>query len=277
MSYPAGIYPLYQATWPGLPARIQAAAELGWDWEAVTTPFVEEVDGTVVSHAGVLEYDLWIEGERVSVAGLHAVCTLPDHRGRGHARSVLNRALAYVDSKGLPAVLATDKPGVYEPHGFRVVPERRFAVGATGPQRFATTSVEDPATVERYHGSRTPISNRLGTLAPCWMFGICEVLETGGLEQIHHSEALDALLVYDRGEDGTITVLDVVATEIPSLDALLDALPEARNVVLAFHPDRVAGALDRATPVPSPEDDLWMVRGLDLPSGLGQLPLLSRH
>jgi hypothetical protein len=250
----------------------------------VSTAFIVKRDGRPVAHAGVLQYDILLDGVRVPVAGLHAVCTEPSYRGRGLARRALGEALSWVDERGLPAVLATDKPGVYEPHGFRVVSERRWRLpvcGGGGATR--GLSADEPANVallQGLHARRAPLSQRLCSLAPTWMFGMCETLATDGFGHLHHVPALDAIVAWERGADGRIVVLDVVAPALPGLEDLLAHLPSAPAVELAFHVDQFGEESVEAMggrPVPAPEDDLWMVRGLEPPAGEGQMPVLARH
>jgi len=79
-----------ETAFPGIGAHVEAAGALGLDWGEVSTPFVKIVGGEVVSHVGVLSLPLVIEGRAVTAAGIHAVCTHPDHRRRGHYRAVMN-------------------------------------------------------------------------------------------------------------------------------------------------------------------------------------------
>jgi GNAT superfamily N-acetyltransferase len=277
------IYALYATTWPSLPERIRRSAALGWRWDRVSTPFCVHRGGALVAHAGVLELELLVAGRPVRVAGVHAVCTHPEHRRRGYARAAMAQALAWIDDRGLPAELATGAPEVYAPHGFRVVPEHRWRLPAspcTGASRpLCADDPGDRALTERLLATRAPLSERLASLAPSWLFGLCEVLATGGFGHLHHAPELDAILAWEQGEDGTVTVLDVVAPVLPTLDDLMAHLPAAPTV-LAFHVDPFGEAAARArggAPVPGPEDDLWMVRGLEIPEGAGQLPVLARH
>src|SRR5690606_14697780 len=110
------------SAFPSVPAKIDAARALGWDWDAVTTPFVDRVDGHIVSHVGVLEVPLRLDGRAVRVAGIHAVCTLPAFRRRGCYRRAMERALAFVEPRWELAQLYTSQPALYEPFGFRSVP-----------------------------------------------------------------------------------------------------------------------------------------------------------
>jgi len=269
------ILALYETTWPGLAPLIKLARGLGWDWSEVSTPFVAEVDGAIRAHVGVLEYDLLVDGEVVPACGIHAVCTQPEYRGRGLARRLMNEALELVGYR--PACLATEVPAVYEGHGFVVAPEQRWRgviVDGGAPVRPVPATVEGAALVERLHSERAPLSRRLTTLAPSWMFGICACLG-GEMGALRYAPALDAVLAWGVA-DGRTVLWDVLAPELPPLLDVLAHLPPG-EVEIAFGIDAFDGVPPGFVPVAAPEDDLWMVRGLDLPDGAWQMPMLGRH
>ena len=276
------IYALLGQVFTGLVPRIEAAAALGWRWHEVSTAFVHEVGGQVVSHVGVLSYPAIVDGRRRQLAGVHAVATHPDHRRRGYYRQAMTAALAHIDASSQPAVLATDQPELYEPFGFRVVPEHlarlRHPPRVPGPaaRRISADDELDCALVRRLLADREPVSNVLAAVDPGWLFGIDEVLETGGYGQLWYADDLDLLVAADL--DGAVArVLDVVAAGTPSLAAVLGCLPIGdRTVELCFCPDRFdAGEIEW---VPCRWDDaVWMVRGLQVPRRPLMMPALHRH
>lgn len=280
MPYPSpdllpAVLALYETTWPGLGERIELARSLGWDWAAVSTPLVAEVDGAIRAHVGVLEYDLMVDGQIVPACGIHAVCTQPAYRGRGLVRRLMEEALGLVGDR--PACLATEVPGVYASHGFVVASEQRWrglVVDGGAPTRAVPPTAEGAALVERLHADRAPLSRRLTTLAPPWMFGICACLG-GAMGTLRYAPALDAILAWVV-EDGRAVLWDVLARELPPLGEVLAHLPPGQ-VEIAFSLDAFDGVPEGFVPVAAPADDLWMVRGLDLPDGVWQMPMLGRH
>ncbi len=226
--------------------RIAIAEGLGASWYEVSTPFVALSDGTPIAHVGVIEFPLVFEGERRTVAGVHGVCTHPDHRGRGHIRRLLRDALAHIDARGLAtAQLTTDSPGIFTSAGFRDAPMTRFEIAPVPRRRdlpplrkLDAVNDADVALLWRLLGSRAPVSRRLGVVEPGWLLVINEVLVTAGLERIFVADDLDAALVCVLSDD-TLRVYDVVAAELPPLDELLARLPLShRRVELWFTPDR---------------------------------------
>jgi len=107
-------------------------------------------------------------------------------------------------------------------------------------------------------GSREPMSDRFAARDPGWLFGIDEVLWTGGLDHLVLVEE-PPLLVAAEVVAGVLRVHDVVAREVPALDDVLAAAPTGYDAVELWMPsDRLAPGAD---PLPYPESDLLMVRG----------------
>jgi GNAT superfamily N-acetyltransferase len=249
-----------------LPGKIDAARALGFDWDAVTTPFVERVDDRIVAHVGVLDVPLRLAGRAVRVAGIHAVCTLPAYRRRGCYRRTMERALAFVDSRWGLAQLCTDEPALYEPFGFRVVPTHRWEAArppkAAGTEAVAIARPLDPVAdlpaLVAALSRRTPLSHRYAAMDDGWLFGIDALLSTGDLSLVLRVPELDAF-VAGRLEGERFTLCDVVTTELPSWAALAPRLPGRGPVRLAFTPDRFDDAQVHMT---GPADDgCYMVRG----------------
>jgi len=255
---------LLEATWPGLPAGFDLAARYGWPIDAVSTPFVSRVAGRIVSHVGVLELPVILGGEERSIAGLHGVCTQPGQRRRGHCRRAMEQAMAYVSSRWSAAKLTTAEPRIYEPFGFRLVPQRRFRLRVAGSRGSGSRPVDggDLPWMKQVLASRTPQSRRFATRDPGWLIGIDGVLHGDGLGLFHRIDALDALVAWTlRGR--SLHLLQVAALRLPALDELLAASPWSFDeLVLCFAPDLLA---PDAEPVPPPADEQLMVWG-DWPS-----------
>jgi GNAT superfamily N-acetyltransferase len=251
------------SAFPSLPAKVDAARALGFDWDAVTTPFVELVDDRIVSHVGVLDVPLRLDGRAVRVAGIHAVCTLPAYRRRGHYRSAMERALAFVEPRWELSQLYTDEPALYEPFGFRVEPTRRWEAdrGGSDPTVAGARPIDPlgdlPALVAAL-SRRTPLSHRYAAMDDGWLFGIDALLSTGDLSLVWRVPELDAF-VAGRLEGERFTLCDVIATELPGWPALAVRLPGRGPVRLAFTPDRFPAARPRL--LGPAEDGCYMVRG----------------
>ncbi len=267
----ARVHALYEQAFPGLPAKIAAAAGLGAVWAETTTPFVRWEGDRAVGHVGVLFHDLWLAGERVRVAGLHAVCTAADRRREGLARELLTEALQWVDAQVPLAKLHTDLPGVYAPHGFapRATTHWRSRAEArpTRSRRLRPREdAADAALLRRLLGARAPVSWACATADPGWLVLVDSVLSgivDGGWRYLVDHDAAVAC----TGADGDVLVADVVGPALPPVEAILGCLPRGK-VRWAFPPDRLEPLAE-----PVPADAGLMVRGPwpDVPLGISPL------
>jgi GNAT superfamily N-acetyltransferase len=260
------VYELLDIVWPGDSEKIRLASAVGAHWHEVSTPFVRFDGDRAIAHAGVLEIPLVIDGQTVTVAGVHAVCTHPDYRRRGYSRQVMEEALAYCDARFKTAILTTDEPTLYTRYGFRVVPEHRFEAEAprvqrskSGFRKLSDASPADVALLRRLLRTRAPVSNVLGVLEAGEVLIINEILSRRRFERIHYAEDLDLVAVYEV-TGRTLHLYDLVAADIPSLEALIARVEaDLDRVEIHFTPDRL-----RAGNVPArarPPGDYLMVRG----------------
>ncbi|HET6581811.1 MAG TPA: GNAT family N-acetyltransferase, partial [Nannocystaceae bacterium] len=187
---------LVESVWPRLTNAIPTAARLGARWQEMSTPFVAEDGGRVVAHAGVLEIPLVLDGRAVTAAGVHAVCTHPDARGRGHARRVLEAALAHAAGRCETIVLHANDAALYRKFGFRDVEQCAF-VGAppraakAAPMRpLSSSRPDDVALLLSAFAARTPVSHVLGVGSAGPLFVLDEVLGCGGFARLWWAEDL---------------------------------------------------------------------------------------
>ncbi len=270
----AALFGLLDRTWPGIARKLEVAARLGWRWDEVTTPFVSRERGTIVSHVGVLELPVRLGGRDLRIGGLHAVCTDPAHRRRGHYRRAMDEALSFVDARWRIVKLHTHQPELYQPFGFRLVPQHRFRLERRGgPGRGRSVSEADLPAVHDLLRRRMPVSEVFAARDEGWLFGIDEVIATGGLDRlvIVEERQVDQLrpgeprteepkmLVVCEVVSGVLRVHDVVAAVLPTLDEVLAAAPAAFEAVELWMPaDLLAPG---AAVLPYPPSDLLMVRG----------------
>ena len=265
-------------TWrPELPEQRARAERLNWRWESCSTPFAILDQERVVAHVGVLEDPLWVLGRALRVGGIHAVCTLAERRRQGLYRRLMDEVLPWCDARWETLVLSTDDPFLYEPFGFRVIPEcavlLRQAIGpALGDLRpLDLGDAADLARLERLLETRTPLSDVVSVVRETDVFKFNQA--HGGLWL---SERLDLVVVLDR-EGERLVLRDVVAARLPTIDELLQELPgPAAELVLCFSPDKFA--VDGvALPVPENEG-VFMVRGPFAAEGRPfMLPPTARH
>jgi predicted N-acetyltransferase YhbS len=117
---------LLDSCFPGLMANTQRCEQIGFSWQKISRPFLKEDNGEIISHVGLLEYPLCINGKKLEIAALHAICTKASHRSRGIATELLKEALEWADQRHQATILFTEIPSFYEKFGFRTLQEHRF-------------------------------------------------------------------------------------------------------------------------------------------------------
>jgi GNAT superfamily N-acetyltransferase len=97
----------------------------GLQWRPKDLRFVLYHNGKPVSHAGILKHTVSVDGEGVSVAGLGGVVTVPETRGKGFARQVVQQAMSFAESEWtVDAGLLFCRPQMvsyYEGLGWKIV------------------------------------------------------------------------------------------------------------------------------------------------------------
>lgn len=273
----ADLMRLFDDGFGGLSARIELARQAGFHWDEVTEPFVvRDAAGAALGHVGVLEHRVVIDGAARRVAGVHAVVTRSDARGQGVARRALSEALAWADARYEVAMLATDLPAVYAPHGFEARPMCKFTVehegGAGGGRRLEP---EDRAAFEALCPRRDPVSHQFASRSGAWLPGIDLALQGRRLTDLTALDALGAVVDWTLRDDGVLELHDVFAEQLPALNAMLELAPAHTGVELFVMPDRLA---PDATCVLRPDDGVWMVRpGAGLPPGPIAISRLAEH
>ena len=237
-----------------------------------------DVAGRCVANFTAFSMPLMIDGRTVKAAGLQSGAVRTEYRGRGLFRDLVRRTLERCDAGGFEAIaLYTDKPALYEPYGFSVVPEHRFCGPApvvpagSGPatRRLDLHDAADLALLRRLLRERTPVSQRFAVCGQATMF-LINALFLDRLT-LSHMPTQDAVIAWRAGDDGTFELLDVIATEVPLLATILQALGvRPARMEVAFPPDR----LDWQGEAVAEAGDLrFMMRGKAglLPAGPGRL------
>lgn len=245
---------------PGIEESETLARSHGLRWEEMSTPFVHEEGGRVVSHVGVLRLPLVVAERRIVVAGIHAVATRADARGRGLAGALLKEAVLFAEQGHETQILTAGRPELYERAGFSVLTETRFfgrvPAGSPGTTPIRPFSWDDPrerARLEHLLASREPVSRRLAATSDRDVF-----LFDSARSHLHWVDAWEGVLWFSGTRD-RVRVVDVIAPRMPSWAEIARALPAGTDrVELCFAPDVVGGTFE---PGPQEPDELLMVRG----------------
>nr|WP_237351704.1 GNAT family N-acetyltransferase [Rhizobium sp. ACO-34A] len=109
-------------------------------------------DGRCIANLSAFSMPLMIDGRAIKAAGWQSGAVRPEYRGRGLYQDLIRITLDRCEEQDLEAiVLYTDKPGLYAPHGFRILPQYSFK--GPVPAISGTPPSGPPA---RYkHGSRS--------------------------------------------------------------------------------------------------------------------------
>jgi hypothetical protein len=224
-------------------------------------------EGELATNISAFALPFVINGRMVNAAGLQSGAVRPPWRGRGLYRDVTVKALDWCERQGFEAViLYTDKPSLYEPYGFRAIEQHRYEGTAPAPSASAApgrllqpTNADDLALLQSVLKSRSPVSTSLGVTANAAMFLINTQLDP----EVSISFLADrqAAIAWKIDDAGRFSLLDVVATEIPTLAAIIGGLEIAPAAVeVLFRPDKL-GWEGRSQPLES--GTTLMLRGLD--------------
>ena len=280
------VFDLLECCFPGITQAERESLALGHPWEMASTPFVSFAGERAITHVGLLEIPLVLLGQTVRVGGIHAVGTRPAYRRRGHYRQVMTAVLEYCACRYSTLLLTTGQPALYEPLGFRVLQEYIFLTSWAAPggqQGFQPFNPHDPHALQlldRLLEARTPVSQILGVVREKAVFRF-----NARRFPLYYAADLEAFVAC--AFDGTrLRLFDIVATQVPSLEAILARFPQRiEEVVTYFSPDCLGAdfqavphlLLDPPGALGGAGADFLMVRGPFAAEGQpGMLPRTAR-
>lgn len=79
--------------------------------------FVAEDGGRIVAHNGIMKNTVQINGHKISMASMGAVCTHPDYRGQGIATQLLLEVLSALRDEGIALLTISGDRGLYMRNG----------------------------------------------------------------------------------------------------------------------------------------------------------------
>ncbi|WP_348234369.1 GNAT family N-acetyltransferase [Trichocoleus sp. DQ-U1] len=255
------LFDLVEIVFPGLGEMAECGRKLDASSEDASTPFIRFQDDLAITHVGVLEIPMQIMGQRVTVGGIHGVCTRPEFRRRGYYREVIEEVLAYCDKFYETLVLTTPNPEFYTPFGFRKLEEyvfkRRWNLQSSnaGFRILDFNDVEDLKLLHRLLETRIPVSNIVGVVKEKAVFCFNE-----GSRPIYYAEDLDLIACMEIKET-QLHLFDIVATQIYPLKEIIDRIPQTiEDITIYFSPELLDAGDIRAFPHAFDETVL-MVKG----------------
>ncbi|WP_075290906.1 GNAT family N-acetyltransferase [Pararhizobium arenae] len=223
--------------------------------------------GRCVANFSLFYMPLVIAGKPVRAIGYQSGAVRPEWRGRGLYRDLIQRAFAAAKTGGCELeLLLTDKPALYENHGFRSVTEYDFKGQAPALDHDITVGrlldlnrADDVALTSRMLKRRTPVSASFAVAMQSEMFLLNTVFDPE--IRLSYSAALDFVVAWQADDTG-VSILDLVAADIPTLPQILAVMGVAvSEITICFPPDRLNWA---GEPVERKSYAGLMVRG-DIP------------
>lgn len=224
-------------------------------------------DDRLIANLSAFTLPMMIAGRPVRTAGLQSGAVRPEWRGHGLFRDVTEKVLAWCDAQAFEAVLLyTEKPELYERHGFVVLPQSRFlaempaAGGVASPvRRLNLRQPDDLALTQKMLATRTPVSSHFAVARQSEMFLLNTWLSDDA--RLDYLEKLDAIIAWRFTCENMFELLDIVAKDIPALSDILSAMGRTPSrVVVDFVPDRLGcGVTTAADDAPL----VLMMRGPD--------------
>ncbi|WP_174802071.1 GNAT family N-acetyltransferase [Martelella limonii] len=217
----------------------------GMDRTTVPFGYFDE-DGRCVANFSMFSMPLMVDGERVMAAGYQSGAVRPEHRGNGLYRDLMRRAFAHARATGHAAdILITDKPGLYEPYGFRQV--RTFGFrgkapaaqpGAVPGRGVSPENADDVALMVGLLARREPVSQRFSVMDMRELF-LLNALWQKDDTRLTHLPAHDAVVAWKR-DGARLELLDIIAPSIPPLAAICAGLGGGfAEVESRFGPDQL--------------------------------------
>ena len=204
-----------------------------------------DANGLCAASAEVFVLPLFASGAPSQAAAIRLVAVHPAWRGLGLFRLVMERALAWCDAAVAgPALLYAAEPALYERFGFATVPQHKLVGAPPAPSstpppaaRLSLGNAEHLTLVRRLLENRTPVSDAVAVRGGAALF-LANATAEPDIELTYFA-ASDVLAAFRR-HSGRLTLLYVVATTIPPLQAIL---PEPRGelgrIEVLFPADRL--------------------------------------
>lgn len=221
-------------------------------------------NGACAANFSAFSMPMMIDGRLVRAAGFQSGAVRPEWRGRGLYRDLMKRAFGWSDEQGFElGLLLTDKPALYEPYGFRILPQHRFSglppaeAKPVGPARALSISNPDYlALVMRLLRERTPVSLSFAVAAQAEMFLLNSCFDTD--IRLAYLDQFEAIVAW-KSDEASFQLLDIAGKSIPPLSAILAALHlRPGRIEVCFPPDRLDW---QGTPEPFQSYTSLMIRG----------------
>ncbi|MEN9895765.1 MAG: hypothetical protein RIR97_1617 [Pseudomonadota bacterium] len=218
----------------------------GYDKSCMPFGWFDE-KGVLVANLSAFTMPMMINGTVVKAAAFQSGAVRPDWQGQGLYRDVMRKAFQWSDDQDFDfGILLTDKPTMYEPYGFRTVPQTVFVAKklskgkkAGSSRHLSLNEPDDLMLLQNKLKHRTPVSNRFAVMKQLEMFLLNAAFDPT-IQLVHLSQP-DIIVALRTSDDGGLYLLDLVGDRIPALDVLVTELDiAAETIKLYFPPDQLA-------------------------------------
>jgi GNAT superfamily N-acetyltransferase len=249
-------------------------------WDAGYRAFAIFEGNQIVASASLQRMNLVVEGKRLTGWQFGAVGVLPEWRGRGLQRQIMEHVLAQIDARDLVFLFANDDVLEFYPlFGFRRVTEWLFGVELSvepapcSLRRLTLQAAEDRALLARIAAKAQPVSERFGAER---YGGILLWYWSNFHERNFYYHAGDDAIVVAEEDVEVLRIVDVIAERPIDLAAYLPELTTEprQHVEFGFTPERYwpsATALCEYL-----ESPLFVLGTGALPAGPFKFPVLAQ-
>lgn len=229
----------------------------------------------VIASVSAASLELLVGGRPLKAIQLGAVATLPEYRGRGLARQVMEHVLRTYASTPMLLFAHRGVLGFYSKFGFRQAPEAQPSLALTKPTGGSACQrlTPDSPVLARLLSGRRRVSGIIDARDADYINWFHILMEFP--DDIYHIPEHDAIIVARRHER-KLVIFDVLGGDGTAFEELLQPLPFASidSVEFAFTPDWLCPHYDLAPFDADSADSYLYVRGLDFPTG-AKFPYLA--
>ena len=218
----------------------------GYDPSCMPFGWFDE-NGVLVANLSAFTMPMMIKGKVLKAAAFQSGAVRPNWQRQGLYRDVMLKAFEWSDTKDFDfGILLTDKPAMYEPYGFKAIPQSVFvakdtALGTSyGEARKLSLQVPaDLALIQQKLAGRAPVSQRFAVVRQSEMFTLNTAFDAS--IQLFYLSHLDVIAAIRQSDDCDLHLLDIVGSHIPPLQSILNELGiESNSVKIYFPPDRLS-------------------------------------
>lgn len=225
------LYPLFEQVFH-IPATELADYYARGFWNPTYQPYTLFDGSQAAANVSMFELELVIKDTLVKAAGIQSVMTHPAYRRQGLMRQLFKRMLEDIDEEYETAWLFTEQPELYEPFGFRVVPQHAFRTAWKHQSEQIRPSLrivdfdneQDVQLIRTCFAGHQPISREFSPVSYESSFFL-HMYSPSFQKKVHYAQSLQAVVVFEVKEE-ELHLYDVIGASIPDFGELCAAITE---------------------------------------------------